>query len=178
MKLLDRKGRLFGRINIVDFFIIVLICVIIPTFFYTYKILGLRPDKVPSTWVKVKAVTFVTPGLENLIKEGDISYDIMDKPSGKIVKIFKRDKDVGLKLHASVMKAKELSSESPSRYANKVPVYAEIELLCTQSGKNEPWYYNREPLYVSVNRIFYFSANDYSIEFFATNITPKEPETK
>ena len=56
MKLMDGKGRLFGKINIADFFIIVLIIVIIPAFLHIYSILGKTPTMVSPKWVKVEAV--------------------------------------------------------------------------------------------------------------------------
>ncbi|HDZ77092.1 MAG TPA: DUF4330 domain-containing protein, partial [Candidatus Omnitrophica bacterium] len=38
MKIIDEKGRLFGKINIIDFLVIVVFVCILPMFYYGYKI--------------------------------------------------------------------------------------------------------------------------------------------
>ena len=95
MKIIDEKGRLFGKINIVDFVIIVLICVIIPAFFHIYKILGKTPTRIPYSWIKVEAVTFTMPEIAELIEPGDISLDGFGNPDGKLLAILKKDEKYG-----------------------------------------------------------------------------------
>lgn len=43
MKIIDEKGRLFGKINIIDFFVIVFLLCLMPMFYFGYRILAKKP---------------------------------------------------------------------------------------------------------------------------------------
>lgn len=43
MKIIDEKGRLFGKINIIDFLVILFLLCILPGFYFGYQILTERP---------------------------------------------------------------------------------------------------------------------------------------
>jgi len=46
MKLIDERGRLFGKINLIDFLVIISLFCFIPVIFFTYRILSNRPVAV------------------------------------------------------------------------------------------------------------------------------------
>ena len=163
MKLIDEKGRLFGKINIVDAFIIILIMMIIPGFFYMYKILGKRPTWVPSKWVKVEAVTFTLPEIAKLIKAGQ-AYYAYGNPQAKILKVLKRDDKYSAKLKS------EITKKAMPEYEQRIAVFLELELLCTHSAKNEPYYFARYPVIISLEKSHIFDTGTYQIRFYVLKI--------
>ena len=162
-RLIDEKGRLFGRINIVDFSIILLLIIIIPGFSYIYKILGKRPTWVPSQWVEVEAVIFTIPEIAELIKPGHVYY-AYGNPQAKILKVLKRDNKYGEKLKSVIRKG-----DLPE-YEQRIPVFLEMELLCTRSAKNEPYYFARRPVIVSLEETHVFDNGSYQIRFYILKI--------
>ena len=43
MKIIDEKGRFFGKVNVIDFLVILFLFCILPAFYYGYKILSKKP---------------------------------------------------------------------------------------------------------------------------------------
>ena len=168
MKLIDAKGRLFGKINIVDFFIIVLLIVIIPGFFYVYTVLAKRPAWVPSKWVKVEAVTFTIPEIADIIKPGDIHY-AFKKPRAKVLKILERDEKYKEKYKMA------MSKSLIPHYEHRVPVFLELDLLCTKSGENEPFYFERNEVVINMDRTIHtFNTPTYSLKFYVLKIKDED----
>lgn len=160
MKLIDEKGRLFGKINIVDFSIILVFLICIPAFFYIYKVLGKRPAMVPFRWVQIEAVTFTIPEFAELFKPGDVSLDELGNPDGKLLKIFKKD-------HAYSGRVKDAA---PDKHEHTIPVFLELELLCSKNIKNNRLYHKRAQLTVNLEEGFNFITDKYGIKCFAIKI--------
>lgn len=171
MKILDERGRLFGRINIVDLLIVVLILIIIPAFLQVYNILSKRPTRVPVKWIKIEAVAFILPSYLELIKEGDISYDENRNAQGRVVKIVK--KDIG---YSERLKSYMLDIQNDAIYPYKIPIFLELELACTKSGKAEPWYYRKFLLVVSMSSTFDFITDMYAITCYT--LKTEEPRDR
>jgi hypothetical protein len=159
MKILDERGRLFGKINIVDFLIVVFLVIIIPVFFHVYKILGKRPTWVPSKWVRVEAVSFTLPEIAELLAPGQTSY-AYGEPQAKIVNVLKKDEKYSENLKSAMRK------KSLPQYEYRIPVFLELDLLCTHSAENEPYYFQRNPLLVSMERTHSFKADRRHIRFY------------
>ena len=83
MKLTDKKGKLFGKINIIDFCVIIVVIVLAVGAFYKFKVV----DKT-STSVAMEPITYtvqinrVRDFVFNNIREGDLLYD---KTSGNCI---------------------------------------------------------------------------------------------
>jgi len=88
MKIIDDKGRLFGKINLIDFLIILFLLCLTPAFYFAYKILYKKPasTKPASTKPAVKKgpeenleLYFILKGLDidtlRLIAVGDKEMD-------------------------------------------------------------------------------------------------------
>ncbi|MBN1353478.1 MAG: DUF4330 domain-containing protein [Candidatus Omnitrophica bacterium] len=166
MRLIDKEGRLFGKLNVVDFFIIALLIVVIPGFLGMYKILGKRPTWVPSQWVRVKAVTFTIPEIADLLKPGDISYDRFGNTQARLLSVSERDSDYANDLKSAV------KSTSMTEYEHRMGLILELELLCTKSAENEPFYYMRVPIFASLDEPHEFSSKKYSVKFYVLDIKP------
>lgn len=45
MKIIDEKGRLFGKINLIDFLAVLFLLSLTPMFYFGYKIYSKKPPK-------------------------------------------------------------------------------------------------------------------------------------
>ena len=169
MKIVDNKGRLFGRINVIDFFIIVSLVVVLPGFFYIYKVMGQRPVMVPYEKVKVTVVTFTIPEISALFKEGDMSYDEFGNPDGKILKVSREVGSEGEELKSVIMKKGNMPN-----YDQRIPVTLEMELSCTHSAKGEAYYYKREPLVIGLDSTVSFLSPKYNVTCYVIKIENSE----
>lgn len=166
MKLIDEKGRLFGKVNIVDFLILALIVAIIPAFVYTYKILGKTPIPVSYTWVKVEAVVFTIPEVVRLIKPGDISFDEFGNTDARLVKILKKDDAYAQRIKNSMIKQLNKVGkvyEIDTRYAYRVPLFLELELPCAKNPPQQSWHFRRRPLIAGMISYFTFTTDKYRL---------------
>lgn len=165
MKMIDEKGRLFGRINVIDFLILTILIVLIPVFLHLSKVMEKSPQLVKPQWIKVEAVAFIIPEMKKLLKPGDLSYDEFGNVDGRLIKV--------LENKGNLKRFKELGSGVPEQTTG---ILLELDLLCTQSSKNERWYYRREALVVGIYHSFKFISNKYTMPCFALKIDKYEEE--
>jgi len=91
LKIIDEKGRLFGKINIIDFTVIFLACCLIPMFYFGYKILK-KPSGIPEIKKEYTDITVhcqfvkVPSAILPQISEGDKELDETGKIIGEITK--------------------------------------------------------------------------------------------
>ena len=91
MKIIDEKGRLFGKINVIDFLVILFSFCFIPTFYFGYKafskkepVLTEKPKVLAEIEVNCKLIK-LEPGILELIRVGDKEIDKNGKVIGEIV---------------------------------------------------------------------------------------------
>lgn len=94
MKIVDEKGRLFGKINIIDFLVILFLLCFIPMFFYLGYKISKKP--LPVEWPREFSeleldfrLTKVKQEVLKLIKVGDKEIDNNGKVIGEIISIGK-----------------------------------------------------------------------------------------
>ncbi len=82
MKLIDEKGRLFGKINIIDFLVILLLFCLIPMFYFGYKLYTKRKaevaPRVSEVWTDVEVycrLSKLNPQTVKVISVGDKEID-------------------------------------------------------------------------------------------------------
>lgn len=93
MKIIDEKGRLFGKINVIYFLVILFLISLTPMFYYGYKIFNAPPPPPPlQEWATVK-VKFngLIPEIVSLINKGDYEGIIKENDAKDI----KQDIDEG-----------------------------------------------------------------------------------
>lgn len=90
MKIIDERGMIFGKINIIDFLVVLFLLLLTPMFYFGQritedkKIIFEKARKI----IRVKVVfTNVMPELAAEVKEGDVSRDSEGKAIGNLVKI-------------------------------------------------------------------------------------------
>lgn len=157
MKRFYKNGLLFGSINIADFLIILTVVLLVPYFLVTYSILQKSPKKLYSTWVTVEAVTFIMPEMTGLLKEGDDIYDYFGNRDGKVIKIISKSDEEAERIKGSILYKYNWTGEkyvANPHYEYRVPLFLELRLLCAKSLKEEPWYFRRKALVVSLEKSF------------------------
>lgn len=162
MKILDSKGRLFGRINIVDILIVALFIVSIPVFLCAYSILEKSPERIAAKKIRVEAIAFVIPEIAEKFKPGDVSYDEFGTINGRLVRVMANNSAYAKKMkYVFAYKTSYLIAKN--RYI--IPVILDLELLCTKSGAGERWYFRRQPLIMSLDYgdKFMFDSRNYRI---------------
>lgn len=94
MGIIDEKGRIFGRINIIDFLLIVFLICIVPAFYLGYKIMIKKPvvENVKKEFVVISTdclLIKLEPKFLKLISVGDKELDENGAVIGKIVSLGK-----------------------------------------------------------------------------------------
>lgn len=100
-KIIDDKGRLFGKINVIDFLVILFLLCFAPMFYFGYKIFTRKPtpaiEKIPileqdKVFIETKfncLFVKVTPEVSKIISVGDKELDKNGKIIGEVVHIGK-----------------------------------------------------------------------------------------
>lgn len=89
MKMIDEKGRIFGKLNIIDFIFVVLLLSIIPVFYYGNRLTATKKP-VEKKYEKVTAeIKFlkIMPELASVVREGDVDKDPGGNAAGVLKKI-------------------------------------------------------------------------------------------
>ena len=87
MKLIDEKGRLFGKINVIDFAVILFLLCLTPMFYFGYKIFNAKPVTVPEVYIETEVnCKFIKlkPEILKQIEVGDREKDASDATIGEI----------------------------------------------------------------------------------------------
>ena len=95
MKVIDEKGRLFGKINAIDFLAILFLLCLMPMFYFGYKIFN-RPvvvekkEEDPFTFIETSAIfKNLNPEVAKLIAIGDREIDDSGNVIGEILEVGK-----------------------------------------------------------------------------------------
>jgi len=173
--LVDAKGRLFGIINLFDLLIVSLAFVAVPVFIFISGAMDKTPQLIKPQWVKVKVVSFALPDHVKFFKSKEVLRDRFGNVDLKItdVKIMEDDNDTK-RLKESIIFQTSVRKDgriiiNPS-FEHKVPVYMDLEVLCTRSGPDEPWYFRRKPLLISLDIGFIIDTRNYRITVYPLEI--------
>ncbi|MDP3786216.1 MAG: DUF4330 family protein [Candidatus Omnitrophota bacterium] len=76
MKIIDEKGRIFGRINVIDFLVILFLLLLIPMLYFGSKLL-IHMEPVVEKKTRIIQVKFlnIIPEIDRVLKIGDIDVD-------------------------------------------------------------------------------------------------------
>lgn len=123
--ILDDKGRLFGKVSIIDIFVLIMIAAIILVAYFKFGNTTAIGAKGPEQLVHIK---FFTPSVENftaeVLNEGDIVVnETNNNPMGKVVDI---------KTGESVMFSPD---ENGNLIASSLEGYSALEITSEVMGK-------------------------------------------
>lgn len=132
MKLIDEKGRLFGVVNLIDFFVLLFLLAMVPAFYFGYKIIFKKPTVQESFEKGIKEIKLscefikLRPDIAGLIFVGDAEFDNKGRIIGEIVELgpIEPDKeDPQLKTRSTVLKLKAQFREADLYYKGSVIDY-------------------------------------------------------
>ena len=87
--MIDEKGRIFGKLNIIDFIFVVLLLSVIPVFYYGNRLTAMKKPAVKRYEKVIAEIKFlkIMPELASVIREGDIDKDSGGDTAGVLKKI-------------------------------------------------------------------------------------------
>lgn len=115
MKLIDEKGRLFGVVNLIDFFVILFLLAMVPAFYFGYKIIFRKPTVQESFEKGIKEIKLscefikLRPDIAGLLSVGDAEFDNKGRIIGEIVELGPIEpytEDPQLKTRSTILKLK------------------------------------------------------------------------
>lgn len=150
MKIIDKKGKLFGKLSVFDILLIIIIAAV--AVFAVRFLFKPKADAGKSELIYTITVDNQRKGTEINVKPGDKLYNKIDKYElGEIISV------------ATEEKTEELFDEETGK-ANIVshPVYQNIKVTLKGSFtvKADGYYYNQKPL--RVNDIIYVTNQNFS----------------
>jgi len=129
MRLIDEKGRLFGKINIIDFLVISFLISLTPMFYFVYKILNkTRTETIPAISQAISEVK-EEPKREFLeIDDVDCLFIKLEPQIAKVISVGDKEVDNKGQIIAEILKIGQVSP-----YVYEFNIGAERKLL-----KNDP----------------------------------------
>jgi len=155
-KIIDEKGRVFGKINIIDLAIVCVVLIVCPVFFYGYSTLKEKPLVGDFKWIAGEAVTFTIPEIARLFKPGDLSYDRYGKPDAELLEVLEKDEGYGERI-------KQIIRGQSAENKYRIPVFLRFRLACTKNPVDNFWYYHGKSVFVGLEDNFLFDTEKYRI---------------
>lgn len=137
MKIIDEKGRIFGKINVIDFLVVLFLVFLMPMFYFGYKILNTKKvvviEKTKTIQVEVKFLNILLE-VANVIKEGDAARDSAGDVKGILIKIVTIVTNESPKLYLLVAKDNQFVV-IPNPYSQSRDMLAVLDLKCAQQDR-------------------------------------------
>jgi len=161
--MIDYKGRLFGRINVIDLGIFLLAMGLTLTGYFGYKMIPHPVEKTANAEITVR-FSILFPELANAIKAGDVDRDVEGRVVGRIENVISN-----YPITAPIA--------PQSRYAMEIienprGVLANLRISCRTKGGE--LYYKKET--IKIGNTITFSPERY--EIFGTIIDIKSVDRK
>ena len=152
MKIIDEKGKLFAKINVIDFLVILFLFCLVPMFYFAYKILILKPVVLKREFVEVERdcqLVKLEPEVLKLISVGDKELDENGQVIGEIISLG-QSKPYEYKLDVGGQKV-----------VKAAPILKQIEAklkLIIEIKENRPYYKNEV---IQLGSPFEFKVNNF-----------------
>lgn len=152
MKIIDENGMLFGRLNIIDFMVILFLISFIPVLYLGYKLTTRDIDtKVRQVSIQVNFQEII-PELAKVIKVGDVDKDSFGKVAGRLSDISEA--------RPSEITVLRMEDEVITKVSNsKKDMSGRFDIVCKE--KNAGIYYKDQ--IIKIGKEFTFSTDIYVI---------------
>ena len=167
MEIIDGKGRLFGKINIIDLAVIITLVFVVPAVYFGYRIALSRKDvveiengiDVKEKWLNITLVLQkVEPEVVSMMKLGDMDKDESDRVTAILTKLPDAEAgDVGASPGA----------EHSGKFSKK-RILATFKMLCKE--RNGIFTYRNSSVKVGVKLAF--STSSYLVYGIIVGIEP------
>ncbi len=134
MKIIDEKGMIFGKINVIDFLVVLFLVFLMPMFYFGYKILNTKKIVVIEEKKIIQVeVKFLNVLLEvaNVTKEGDVARDSAGDVKGTLIKIVSNESPKSYLLDAKDNQFVII----PNPYSQSRDILAVLDLKCVQQDR-------------------------------------------
>lgn len=166
MKIIDEKGRLFGRINLIDFLVILFLLGLAPVFYFGYKIFN-RPIEPIEPIESIEAIEAyvlfknLSPEVAGLISVGDFE---VSKDGYAIAKVLETDtiEPSTHKIETNLDSSKYIIKADPA----KKQVQLKMEIIGGVGG--DTFYFKDRKMVIDSE--IEFNTNKYRIKGIATKI--------
>ncbi|MEK6715233.1 MAG: DUF4330 family protein [Candidatus Omnitrophota bacterium] len=168
MKIIDEKGRLFGKVNVIDFLAMLLLLSILPVFYFGYKIANQKPIAPPKTFTEVELYCrFIklAPSVAEMISVGDKEFDEKGDVTAEIIElgkielyVYELDIGAGERLVKEDLDKKQVSA--------RLKLKAEL--------REDKLYYKNKPIAISLP--LDFKTNKYEVIAIPREEEKKEEE--
>lgn len=156
MNFIDSKGRVFGKINLIDLIVILFFVSIIPIFYYGYKVFTGNSEIEEQKWVSVEVkYVSIMPELADITKEGDAEVN----SKGKVIAKVRAIKSIKSTDVVEATRQKDQNFLIFSHPYNKDMILL-MDILCKEDVTG--FYYN-DKFMVKVGSQFTFSPKFYNI---------------
>jgi hypothetical protein len=160
MKIIDEKGRLFGKINIIDFLVILFLISLTPMFYFGYKIFTKKTSvktEEPKIYTEMEIngkFTKVGPDTLKLITVGDKELDETGKVIGEITSIEEVNPYI---YNFNIGSEKTITKEDPALKE----IFLRLKLIAEVKDNN--LYYKDKQIFL--NSLLNFKTNKYTVDF-------------
>lgn len=140
MKIIDEKGRLFGKINVIDFLVIFILFCLVPMFYFGYKILTKKTivitPELEEVILKVK-FTNLLPKITETVKDGDEQVEFREEmlESKKVVRrivVAKIEKILSNEPAEYITLKEDRTTWGFAQHPKNRDLVLEIKVLCKQ----------------------------------------------
>ena len=164
MKIIDEKGKLFGRINVIDFLVLLFFLGLTPMFYFGYKIFNKKPPQntpaaiveAPKTFIETE-LNFILNKLEpetaQLILKGDRE---VNEKGEVIAEIISLGKAIPVAYEIDLGNQQKLIKDDP--VLKKIPALLKIKA----EFKDNVLYYKEKP--IKINSVIDFITAKYKLE--------------
>ena len=145
-RIIDQKGKLFGMINVIDLFVILILLSFVPVSFIGYSILTRKEMHKPAEWVTVQIkLTETEPEFRAVISKGDVERDSYGDTIGRLIGI------------SSIKASKvwvivENKMISTTDHPSKRDIVIGVVILCVK--KEGVWYHKFQPVKIGSPLLF------------------------
>lgn len=164
MRFIDEKGKVFGKVNLIDFLVILFLIGLVPVFYFGDKVLSRKEvvkdfKKVP---VQIKCAS-IMPELADVFREGDVIEDSDGNAMGFLKKIISNKV-------SEIFTINQFNVRNDEYFLVPNPsgkdVVCLVELICTEDKGS--LYFNRYPVKVGCNIIL--GTDNYNIQGVIINV--------
>ena len=157
MRIIDEKGRLFGKINLIDFLVILLLLFLMPVFYFGYKLVNKKPviESLKKEFIEIETdctLIKLEPEVLKVISIGDKEQDESGQVIGEIISLgqsepYRYEFDIG----------------GEQKITEEDPVLKQVEArlkLMAEVKEDKPYYKDRE---IRVGLPFEFKTDKYTL---------------
>ncbi len=162
MRIIDEKGRLFGKINVIDFLVILFLLSLSPMFYFGYKIFNKKQssqavgESAAKEIIETEAafiLTRIDPKTADMVSTADEEIDANGEVIGTIISL---DKARPLVYEIDVGNGQELTQESPSM--KEIPA-----ILRLKAEMRDNTIYYKDKL-IQINSAIDFKTGKYAVQ--------------